>query len=156
MSKCYSRAFRASTSVGGNQLYVNAGVVISASGNARWAITASIGGANKPPGTLGTLNPRGAWAATTSYAVWDTFTQGGITYLVASAYTSGSSFGSTDTAKTCALLASGSGAASQQTYSAALPTGLNLSGIIVNVTMNPEVSGAGNQTLIEVFEIYVQ
>ncbi len=141
---------------GSNQLYVDAAVVVAASGNAPWAITAAVGGATKPLSSLGTLNPRGAWAATTSYAVWDTFTESGVTYLVVGAYTSGSSFGSTDIVKTCVLLASGSGAASRQTYSVLLPSGFNLDDILVDVTVNPEVSGAGNQTTVQVFEIYVQ
>ena len=39
-----------------------------------------------------TLNPRGAWAANTAYAVGDSFTNGGVSYVVASAFTSGSTF----------------------------------------------------------------
>lgn len=51
-----------------------------------------------PAGTSGgSANWRGVWTATTAYAKNDAYTQGGNGYIVATAYTSGSSFGSTDT-----------------------------------------------------------
>ncbi len=50
-----------------------------------------------PPGATGVTNWRGAWAATTAYAKNDGFVQAGNGYIVTTAYTSGSSFGSTDT-----------------------------------------------------------
>ena len=46
--------------------------------------------------TVPSLNSRGAWAANTSYAVGDTFTNGGISYVVTAAFTSGSSFVATN------------------------------------------------------------
>ena len=54
-------------------------------------------GATGPVGPTGVMSSRGAWAASTAYAVNDTFNQGGSGYVVTSAYTSGSTFGSTDT-----------------------------------------------------------
>jgi hypothetical protein len=140
----------------GQQLCVNASVTIVFGGDAEWAITASVGGGQKPAGQLGTLNPRGAWAALTAYAMWDTFTEGGVTYLVTTGYTSGSSFGSTDAANTCLVLASGTGAATQQVYSVPLAIGLNASAISVDVTTNLETSPLGKETLVYVYEIYVQ
>jgi hypothetical protein len=56
-----------------------------------------------PPGPAGTANWRGAWAATTAYARNDGFVQGGNGYIVTAAYTSGGSFGSTDTTNTVAV-----------------------------------------------------
>lgn len=50
-----------------------------------------------PTGPAGTLNPRGNWAASTAYAKNDVFVESGTGYLVVTAYTSGSAFGSTDT-----------------------------------------------------------
>jgi hypothetical protein len=51
---------------------------------------------------------RGAWAAATSYAAYDVFVESGTSYLVQTAYTSGSSFGSSDTSN--AIVFAGSGA----------------------------------------------
>jgi len=53
------------------------------------------------------LNPRGAWAAATVYAVNDTFTQGGSTYRVTANHTSPASF-TFDTTKMELLAAAGS------------------------------------------------
>jgi hypothetical protein len=51
-----------------------------------------------PQGTAGSsLNPRGSWAATTPYAKNDLYVESGNAYIVVIAYTSGASFGSTDT-----------------------------------------------------------
>jgi hypothetical protein len=51
-----------------------------------------------PAGTSGgAANWRGAWTATTAYAKNDAYTEGGNGYVVTTAYTSGSTFGSTDT-----------------------------------------------------------
>jgi hypothetical protein len=151
----------------GQNLNVNAAVVLEGSTTTPWAITASIGylsgidtisGGAKPVGQLGTLNARGAWAATTAYALWDTFTEGGLTYLVVAGYTSGLSFGATDYANTCVLLASGTGTAAQATYSAALATGMYINEISVDVTVNAQSASAGSliSTTVEIYEIYVQ
>jgi hypothetical protein len=56
-----------------------------------------------------------AWQATHSYTVGQTFTNSGTTYIVATAYTSGSSFGSTDTTNTWTV---GGGAANGTGFSA--------------------------------------
>ena len=50
-----------------------------------------------PMGPTGITNWRGAWAAYTSYLRNDGYVQGGNGYIVIGAYTSGGSFGSTDT-----------------------------------------------------------
>lgn len=52
------------------------------------------------------LNVRGAWAASTAYNIGDAYTStpNGSLYYVKTAYTSGSSFGSTDTANTILLV----------------------------------------------------
>lgn len=72
-----------------------------------------------PPGATGVINWRGAWAATTAYAKNDGFVEASNGYIVKTAYTSGSTFGSTDTTNsvevatgcggTCGLAAGGSG-----------------------------------------------
>ena len=97
-------------------------VTAAVSGSGAWLITASDvgnGGGAKPSGAIGTLNPRGAWAASTAYSLWDTYTVAlseGLgrtfvaTMLVTSAYTSGLSLGATDYANTCIVVASGAGA----------------------------------------------
>lgn len=55
-------------------------------------------GANGSGGNGGSaFNFRGAWTASTAYAVYDVYTNAGSSYIVTSAYTSGGSFGSTDT-----------------------------------------------------------
>jgi hypothetical protein len=51
-----------------------------------------------PAGATGVINWRGAWAATTAYAKNDGFVEASNGYIVITAYTSGSTFGSTDTA----------------------------------------------------------
>ena len=51
-----------------------------------------------PAGPTTAVNWRGAWAAITAYAKNDGFVQGGNGYIVVTAYTSGGSYGSTDTA----------------------------------------------------------
>jgi len=60
--------------------------------------------------TLAGLNPRGAWAATTVYAISDTFTQGGSTYRVTAAHTSPAVF-AFDGSKMEILAAAGAAAA---------------------------------------------
>jgi hypothetical protein len=142
----------------GQELFVNATVNLIGSTTTPWAITASIGGGAKPSGQLGALNSRGAWAATTAYAQWDTFTEGGITYLVVAGYTSGSSFGSTDNANACILLASGTGAAAQTTYSVPLPSGLDATEVSVDATVNVQTATVGSPigTFVLLSEIYIQ
>jgi hypothetical protein len=49
------------------------------------------------PAGSGTMNSRGAWAASTAYAVNDVYSYSGTAYVVTASYTSGSTFGSTDT-----------------------------------------------------------
>ena len=59
--------------------------------------------ANGQPSVVSSpLNPRGAWAANTAYAVGDAFTAApnNSMYYVQTAYTSGATFGSTDLANT--------------------------------------------------------
>lgn len=51
-----------------------------------------------PAGPAGTLNWRGAWTPNTAYAKNDAYTYSGISYVVLTAYTSGASYGSLDTA----------------------------------------------------------
>jgi hypothetical protein len=154
------------------QSLVLAPTVVNAGGStAQWAITASLGGGAKPPGALNAFNARGAWAATTAYAAWDTFTVttgsgfGAVTttYLVVAAYTSGSSFGATDVGNTCVVLAAGTGAETTGFgglpgyIGVALPAGLKLNQISIDVTSNPDSSGgtaAYNQVLVT--EIYIQ
>jgi hypothetical protein len=139
--------FPSFTSISGQHLYViMSEVATPGTGDppptSEWAITACVGGGSQPTGTLGTLNSRGAWAATTAYALWDTFTSSGITYLVVTGYTSGGSFGSTDVADTCVLLVSGTGGSmSYTTQSVAIPVGTNLSTISVTITANPPLTG---------------
>ncbi|ACO34278.1 MULTISPECIES: PD40 domain-containing protein [Acidobacterium] len=53
------------------------------------------------------FNFRGAWAPDVTYAPYDCFTQGGNSYVVTTAYTSGSAFGATDTANAVLFAASG-------------------------------------------------
>jgi hypothetical protein len=150
--------FPSSAVASGQQLFVSAFVNLIGSTTTPWAITASIGGGSKPAGQLGTLNPRGAWAATTAYALWDTFTEGGLTYLVVTGYTSGSSFGSTDQANCCVLLASGTGAVGTTLYAAALPTGLIANDVSVDVTVNVQTASIGSDigTFVHPIEIYIQ
>lgn len=68
-------------------------------------------GAVGPTGPVGPAGPvanwRGAWAATTAYAKNDGYTNGSNSYVVITAYTSGGTFGSTDTSNTIVLSASG-------------------------------------------------
>ena len=120
-----------------------------------WAITACIGGGAKPAGKLGMLNRRSAWAASTAYAQWDTFTDGGATYMVVTAYTSGSAFGATDVTNTCVVLGSGTGSAATTTYSVTLPTGTSLSALTVNLTTNAPTGDYAGMTLIY-SQTYVQ
>lgn len=56
--------------------------------------------------TASPLNPRGAWAASTLYNVGDAYTStpNGSLYYVTTQYTSGATFGSTDTANTIVLV----------------------------------------------------
>jgi hypothetical protein len=151
--ECLYEDFPAVTVGAGKQLNVNAAVSVPG-GPALWAITACIGGGSKPQGVeLQAFNARGAWAATTAYAVWDTFTESGITYLVVSAYTSGGTFGSTDIAATCVVLASGNASAAQTTYAVTVPTGTLISGITVDVALNAPASiGA----FVYAYEIWIQ
>ena len=51
-----------------------------------------------PPGPFGTLNWRGPWNPNTAYAKNDAYIEAGTGYVVYQAYSSGSSFGSLDTA----------------------------------------------------------
>jgi len=114
-----------------------------------WAVTASLGGGANPVGQLGTLNARGAWVASRAYAKWDTFTQSSVTYLVVTAYTSGSSFGATDLANTCYLVASGTGATST-TFQSTYPAPSNIGSLAVKFTANaPAVAGSGVQIFVE-------
>ncbi len=139
--------FPAVTSISGQNLYVIASVASTPGTSdpavtAAWAITACLGGGMQPSGQLGTLNSRGAWAASTAYAQWDTFTESGATYLVVTGYTSGSSFGSTDTNNCCLLLASGAGGSvSTATYSVPVPAGISLGAVTVTFTANAVTNG---------------
>jgi hypothetical protein len=84
-------------------------------------------------GAVGTFNFRGTWAATTSYALNDTFSQGGSAYFVSSAYTSGSTFGTTDTAHAQILGA----------YTGVSPdgsSGLTVTGNVKAATVNASVN----------------
>jgi hypothetical protein len=146
--------FPAGASASGVQLFVSSAARSNA-GGVPWAITASVGTAAKPAGPLGSLNSTGAWAALTAYALWDTFTQGGATYLVVTGYTSGSSFGSTDAANACVLLAYGTGNSAQTLYSFTLPTGTAMSSVTVDVTANPPSSN-GIGVAVDVYEVYLQ
>ena len=152
--------FPSVASLAGQLLYVHAAAIQLYTLGARWAITASIGGGIKPSGQTGALNARGAWAATTAYAQWDTFTSGGVTYLVVTGYTSGGTFGATDVTNTCVLLATGTGAAVKQMYSVAIPTGTDLSTISVDITVNAPASPTGGDPAEELdvytYEVYVQ
>jgi hypothetical protein len=60
-----------------------------------------------PPGLPCTW--RGSWAATTGYAVGNCYSNGNYNYLVGTAYTSGATFGSTDTANASVYGSIGSG-----------------------------------------------
>lgn len=60
-------------------------------------------GIQGPPGPMGTLNFRGNWTASTPYALNDGYSNSGSLYVVKTAYTSGSAFGSTDTSNTVQL-----------------------------------------------------
>ncbi len=121
------------------------------------------GGGTKPPGPIGTLNARGAWAATTAYSVWDTFTitygsgllAQTVEYLVVTAYTSGSSFGPTDYAKSCIVLAAGTSTRSGPLFtSAGVPTfNANLAGVSMDLTVNAPASAG--QTIATVTGIRV-
>jgi len=156
--------FAVGTSLSTQILTTVCAVVNAGSSTAQWAITASLGVGAKPPGALSPFNARGAWAATTAYAVWDTFTVTvtlrTTTYLVVAAYTSGSSFGSTDVSNTCVVIAAGTGAYTAgigSPDSIRLPAGVGLNQISVNVTSNSDSSDlptAYNQVLIS--DIFIQ
>jgi len=81
-----------------NDLYLNnaTGDVYTRSGGI-YSITANIKGPQGPAGsgTGGTVqgfNPRGAWAANTTYAAFDIVTYGGSTYEASTSFTSGATF----------------------------------------------------------------
>ena len=64
-------------------------------------------GAAGPAGSAGQgFRTRGAWTASTTYSPYDVYSYSGTSYLVTAGYTSGSSYGSADTANTT-LFASG-------------------------------------------------
>lgn len=63
-----------------------------------------------PPGPVGTANWRGAWTAATAYARNDGYAHAGNGYIVVTAYTSGSTFGSTDTANSVLVATAGADA----------------------------------------------
>lgn len=148
--------FAAVASMSGQNLYVNASMFTPAGSTTEWAITAGLGGGAKPAGQLGALNSRGAWAATTAYAQWDYFTEAGATYLVVSAYTSSGTFGSTDIANCCLLLAQGTGTVAQATYSVPVPLGITLDEVSVDITTNEPPSGGLQIVGIWAYEIYIQ
>ena len=102
------------------------------------------------------MNPRGTWAATTAYAAGDSFTESGVTYLVVTGYTSGSSFGSTDTGNCCLLLGYGTGNVAQTTYSQPLPSGFNLMNLVVQCWANASSASSADIEDLQVYEIYAQ
>lgn len=128
---------------------------VTGSGIQPWIITASIGGGSQPAGPISALNDRSAWAASTAYAQWDKFSQGGVECLVVAPYTSGGTFGSTDMTNTCLLITSSFGTTSGGAVETTpLPTGLNMSLITVVFSSNGD-PGAGINTF-EPSEVYVQ
>ena len=157
--ECLWYGFPSITAAPGQSIVVTA-IALDYGGAAQWAITVAMGGGFKPSGQLGTLNNRGAWAGTTSYALWDYYSQAGVSYLVSGlyGYTSGGSFGSTDISNTCIQLAFGTGTVGSTTYTATLPASLNLSTISVDATVNipPGTSSNNYSTVVWMTEIFVQ
>lgn len=150
--------FPSLTAPSGMALYVTlAESNVGAGSTNPWAITANIGCASIGTGALSAWNSRGAWAASTAYAVNDAFTSGGVTYLVVTAYTSGGSFGSTDLAKVTIVVASGTGAVAQTTYSVPVPTGAAIGS--VSVICNVQVAGSPTSSIrsatLQLYEVYI-
>lgn len=90
-----------------------------------------------PVGAAGAANWRGNWTATTAYAVNDAFTQATIGYIVVTAYTSGSTFGSLDTSHTVQIAVPAAGLSG----STGLP--LQYNGTI-GVTFDPTLQGSNH------------
>ena len=78
-----------------------------------------VAGPAGPAGPSGVANWRGAWAATTAYAKDDGYVAAGNGYIVTTAYTSGGSFSSTDTANSVeiAVGCAGTGACASSSVS---------------------------------------
>lgn len=72
-------------------------------------------GATGPAGKDGTsFTYKGAWTASTNYAVDDVFTEAGTSYIVTVAYESGVTFGATDTTNASVLAAKGADGSSAE------------------------------------------
>jgi hypothetical protein len=153
--------FASVPAIAGQALYVSAsgGENVAYGTTSPWgAITASIGGGAKPAGQLGTMSGGWAWGANRPYTQWETFTEGSITYLVVTAYTSGASFGAADIANTCVLLAGGESSING-IYSVPLPTGISLSAVSLDFIINTPPPGDqfdSSSVQIKVNSVYIQ
>jgi hypothetical protein len=146
--------FPSVTSYSGMNLWCNLSVGEPA-GAVNWAVTACIGGGARASGNF-YPNPRGSWTATTAYAAGDLFNQSGVNYLCVTAYTSGATFGATDLAKCCYVLAYGTGALSSTTVSVPIPTATPLSGVTVDVIANQGTAAGPPPTIavVAIFEVW--